>query len=263
MATGGASGFRQGMAVGVLAATAMALVPQAEAKYYDQAKFKVLSIHGVQESAFTADSRLTRGFGPDPGEPPEEPEGQCIGSGQERVEYRTTSPQNAWVFVKKTHGRFRTLWTTTPKDPFIFDVVEVEGEAKVTRSVEFSDATGCFSGEHTCGVETTQPWSPLLAGVRVEDGGAAVGASGDENAALRACPWHGAASSHFPIMVQNTFEPVVFTRGELFGKKPKLTAHETLVGEAPPGYAPGPGETSTNDITVELKRVKLKPSELN
>jgi len=232
----------------VLAAivSGLAFAPQAEAKFADEAKFKVLSLSGTTTSA--------RDVVYDPSE-----FGTCAFSETERIDFHSTKRVKAYVFSGVLHGSLRTAWSPdADPDAGLISTVEVLGEATVSRSASYEQTgEGCYfeSKPTNCAVERTLPVTLVVGGTSASDEGAYIEAqiSSREDGELDdACSVQ---------LSQGTDGPGLFSRVDLFDQKQKRLRDSDRVEEP---VFDNPTDNATvsgsiiQEIAAKLKRRKLR-----
>jgi hypothetical protein len=238
----------------VLAATVLALAPQAQAR--ETAKFKVLSISGAETSK--RDSVY------DPSD-----FGSCAFTMTERISFHSTKRVTAYAFTSKAHGRARVAWS--PKSTFThnFTVVDVPGEVTVSRSATYHQTNyvdpdtgevtpGCYKERSPtdCAVERTLPATLRIGGTSGTDESTYVQLVLDDRAWDElddACP--------VLFLDPGGDDPGLFARADLFKNTPKRLS-DTDRSERAGFDHEGDGVTDTGtiaqELTAELKRKKTK-----
>jgi hypothetical protein len=238
----------------VLAATVLALAPQAQAR--DSAKFKVLSVTGTTTS--TRESVYD-----------EAPYGPCAFTMTECISFRSTKRETAYAFTSKAHGRARVAWSPKPEFTHNFTVVDVPGEVTVSRSATYQQTTyvdpetgetfsSCYRelSPMNCAVERTLPATLRIGGTSGTDESTYVllvlsNRAWDELDA--ACP--------VLFLDPGGDAPGLFARADLFKNKPKRLG-DTDRSERPGFDHADDGVTDTGtiveELTAELKRKKRR-----
>jgi hypothetical protein len=243
-----------GLIAGALAATVLALAPQAQAR--DAAKFKVLSISGTETSA--------RDVVYEPSE-----FGSCAFSQTERIRFHSTERATAYAFTSKAHGRARVAWS--PKRTFSgnFTQVEVPGEVTVSRSATYQQTNyvdpdtgetfpGCFDEPSPvdCTVERTLPATLNIGGTSGSDESTYVELSVDQrelNELDDACPVVSGGGGGD--------DPGLFSRADLFkGKQKRLSDTDRAVRPVFDNPTDNVSETGAivQELAAELKRKKQR-----
>jgi hypothetical protein len=230
------------------------LAPQAEAKFLDQAKFKILLLSGAEALTFYEDGEGT--FDPETGN-----YARCTGTTSSRISYRSTRPATAFVFLKRIHGAVRTNFSPD-SDPRNFDTVPMKGEATLSRSVDYQETAGCDAPPSACPV-TTVPAAPIVLGTSEPSAG--VGSSvtdlpGDSDCEGLRPPFGQASRLSLP-------DPTIFARviprAQLFNEKRKRLEGSVFVEEQLIGTYDEPNDatasgTYSEEMAVTLKRLKFK-----
>jgi len=244
-----------GLGAAVLAATVLALAPQAQAR--ETAKFKVLSISGSE--TVTRDAVY---------EPSEFDFTSCALSQTGHIRFHSTKQATAYAFTSKAHGSARVAWSSKPTFTGNFSVVEVPGEVTFSRSATYQQTnyvdpeTGeTFQGcRHElspvdCRIERTLPATLNIGGTSGSDESTYVALSVDQrelNALDEACPVAGPGGGD---------DPGLFSRAELFnGKRKRLSdtdRKERPVFDNPTDDVSDSG-TIVQELSAELKRKKLR-----
>jgi hypothetical protein len=204
-----------GPIAGVLAATVLALAPEAQAR--DSAKFKVLSISGTETT--TRDVAYAPSI-----------YGSCAWSQVERISFHSTKPVTAYAFTSKAHGRARVEWSSKPTFTGNLTQVEVPGEVTLSRSARYQQTDyvdpdtgetlpGCYKelSSVNCTVERTLPATLAMGGTSDSEKTTDVQPEfppGALNALDDACPVGLLTASD---------DPRVFSRADLFSKKKRLS----------------------------------------
>jgi hypothetical protein len=245
--------------VSLVAAVAilLTLTPAAEAKFLDQAKFKLLSMSGSEAVTFSEDSTTSTGS-------------RCVGTTSARIGFRSLERPTVYVFLKQVHGDVRTILAPDP-DPRNFDLIYLHGEATISRSVSYQETAGCDQqAPPTDCPETTVPAEPFILGTAEPSGG--VGASGERTFEVPSgypedCDnlTHGFGSVGVP---NPTVSTQAIPRKQLFNEK-RARLEDSVAVEEPLAKTVGPPSADTGtasgtykeELSVELKRLKLKEDE--
>jgi hypothetical protein len=239
-----------GLIAGVLVATVVALAPQAQAR--KTAKFKMLSVSGTE--SFTHDVVY----------PPDDLT-SCAYSMTERISFHSTKRATAYAFTSKAHGRARVAWSSRPTFSSNFTVVEVPGEATVSRSATYQQTNyvdpdtgetyfGCYNelSPVDCEVERTFPATLEIGGTSESEESTYVQLVMDFGALDDAC--------YVYTVDPRQDDPGLFSRADLFKAGPKRLG-DTSRKEAPvfdnPSDEVSHTGTIVRELTAKLKRKKL------
>ncbi len=249
-------GHRKCVLLGAALVIVLSLASAAEAKFLDQAKFKLLSLSGAEAMTWSEDSTTSTGS-------------RCVGTGSMRIGFRSTERTTVYVFLKHVHGDLRTIVAPDP-DPRNFDLVYLDGEATISRSVSYQETAGCDPQRPPMDCpETTVPAEPFIQGTAEPSGG--VGASGEGT--FEVPPGYpedcARLRSGFLIGLPSpTVFARAFPRSQLFNEKKKrlggsVAVEEPLATTLGPPYADTgtASGTYTEELAVELKRLRLKEDE--
>lgn len=232
------------------AAVALAFASGAEAKPKPAAAFKVVSVSGSVSLAFE-----------------EANGGTCDGSTSSEVSWRSTKPFKVYAFLKRMGGK-PSVELSADRVGEKFEVVPIDGEATVTRSVDYSNTTDCLSKPTACPGETADA-KPFLTGTA--DSGGAVNSGIDQVSLPRVCGYSDGIAAGI-VRPYGYYAARAFTgtskaafavpRSKLLDPKLKrvedsVTVEEPLSGKYSEGDDQGSFTgTYTDHLEIELKRLK-------
>ena len=224
---------------------ALLVATPAEAKVYELAKFKILSVSGSRELTFTEDSALAGG--------------RCTGTTSARIDFRSTSPLTVYMNVRRIHGRRKVVVSDKAKPPQS-KYVQMDGEATVSRSVDYQASAGCYTEPTAC-AEATVPAKVQVFGTDVPSAGVGadpVDVGGDIDCSV--VPRIPLGALRFAP--QSTYSDV-FSWSELFGKDKRVEG-TSRVEEPVTADDPRPGDSLSgllaDETTIVMKRLKLEES---
>jgi hypothetical protein len=217
------------------------------------AKFKLLSMSGRQEVTYSEQDTDSSGDA-------------CIGTTQWGLSYRSTKPVKFYVFLRQIERRPATVLSTEPKTSK-FSIVPVEGEATTFLRRDYSATTSCAGdaeaecpGTPTGG--TTEVFVDGNFGIRAGSMGA--GVSGGIPGVDFLCEFRPLPLNSSEVEFEDVAFATAISRRQLLGKQKRLEGTgrdevplvDTATGPFDDATASG---TSTEEISVSLKRLKLKP----
>jgi hypothetical protein len=217
------------------------------------AKFKLLSMSGRQEVSYEEQGTDSSGDA-------------CTGTTDWGLSYRSTERVTFYVFLREIGRRPATVLSTEPKTGK-FSIVPLEGEATTFLRRDYSATSGC-AGD----AEPECPDTPTGGATEVFlDGNFGLRAGSLGAGVSGGIPGVGTLCEYRPLPLNSSgveFEDAAFataiSRRELLGKEKRLEGtgrdEVRLVDSATGPFEGATGSgVSTEEISVSLKRLKLKP----
>jgi hypothetical protein len=219
------------------------------------AKFKLLSMSGSAKVTFSEQEI-------------DEDGGACVGTTDWSLSYRSTKPVKFYVFQKSIGREPAIVLSSEPKSGK-FTVVPAEGEATVTSQRDYTATDGCNRDPD---LDALCPATPTSSRAEVY----LAGSFGDPAGSIRAgvsdvatfdafCTTNPVPLNWGEIEFETGAFPVAVSRKQILGGKKRVK--DSGSDEVPlVDTADGPFEDATatgvsrGEISVSLKRLKLKPS---